>query len=324
MTVKNFNLDGNKSLKLNIQHFAGEANLTDTEALGQAKSIEFASRFGFQLDKFMEALGITRKLPMGVGTALHKYAMKVEEDAGGGVVAEGDIIPLTKVTREKIDIIELDFQKHRKSTPMEAIQAHGYDLAIQQTDDELFKFVQGKIRDNFFDDVFASATHEKRTNTDPLTSTTLQGAVALAQANLSDYADQDVSTIVIANPYDVAEHLGDGQINSTGAVFGVNLLEGYTNVKIMTNRRVERGTIFSTVAENLVVPYVNMKGEVNKAFPISTDETGFIGVLHDIQSNRLTSDTVTAFGVKLFADNVDLVNKVTIEEAGTSDSEPVA
>ncbi|MDU7038561.1 MAG: hypothetical protein E6346_04170 [Lactococcus lactis] len=45
-----------------------EYNLTNTESLSQAKSIDFASKFGNNINKLLEILGVTNKLPMNVGS----------------------------------------------------------------------------------------------------------------------------------------------------------------------------------------------------------------------------------------------------------------
>lgn len=309
--------------KLNIQHFAAEPGLTNTEALGEAISIDFTSRFSSNLKKFMEVLGVTRRLPMGVGTALHKYAMDVDGSQNNdGVVAEGDIIPLTKVTRKKIDIIELDFKKYRKSTPVEAIQAHGYDLAVTQTNDAFLKYIQNNIKNDFYADLLASADHADRTNNEVVESKNLQGVLAFLRANLETVADDDVTLIGLVNPNDAAQHIADGTLNSLGAVFGMNVLQDHTGTVVMTNSVVSKGQVFATVAENIVVPYVDVAGETSKAFDFTKDELGFIGVLNDIQSNRLTAETIAMHGIKLFADNVDLVKMGSIVAPAPTETVP--
>ena len=75
-----------------------ENNLIDVQALGEAKSIDFANKMGDRLNKLFTALGITNKIPMNVGSALKQYRFNViESEAPNGDVAEGEVIPLTKV-----------------------------------------------------------------------------------------------------------------------------------------------------------------------------------------------------------------------------------
>lgn len=305
-------------LKLNLQHFAAEPNLIDVEALGEAKSIDFANKMGERLNKLFTALGITNKIPMNVGSALKQYRFNIiESEAPNGDVAEGDIIPLTKVERELVNITELEFRKFRKSTSAEAIQSHGYDLAINRTDAELIRYVQKKFRTDFFETIEGAVNNADRTNNEALSARNLQGALSRGRANLSVLLDDEVTPIALVNPNDVAGHLADGFINSNGSQFGLNLLTPYVGVQVIEFADVPQGTVYMTTAENLNVAYANPQGELGRAFNFATDQTGFVGVLHDIQSNRLTADTVFASAISMFPENVDAVVAVEITDGGT-------
>lgn len=301
---------------------AVENNLIDVQALGEAKSIDFANKMGNRLNKLFEALGVTNKIPMNVGSALKQYRFNViESDAPNGDVAEGDIIPLTKVERELVNITELDFRKFRKSTSAEAIQSHGYDLAINRTDAELIRYVQKKFRTDFFETIEGAVNNEDRTNNEALSAPNLQGALSRGRANLSVLLDDEVTPIALVNPNDVAGHLADGFINSNGSQFGLNLLTPYVGVQVIEFADVPQGTVYMTTAENLNVAYANPQGELGRAFNFATDQTGFVGVLHDIQSNRLTADTVFASAISMFPENVDAVVAVEITDGGTDTGE---
>lgn len=294
---------------------AVENNLIDVQALGEAKSIDFANKMGDRLNKLFEALGITNKIPLNVGSALKQYRFNViDSEAPNGDVAEGEVIPLTKVERELVNITELEFRKFRKSTSAEAIQAHGYDLAINRTDAELIRYVQKKFRTDFFETIEGAVNNPDRTNDEALSGKNLQGALSRGRANLSVLLDDEVTPIALVNPNDVAGHLADGFINSNGAQFGLNLLTPYVGVQVIEFADVPQGTVYMTTAENLNVAYANPQGELGRAFNFATDQTGFVGVLHDIQSNRLTADTVFTSAISMFPENVDAVVSVAIEE----------
>ncbi|MFQ3871331.1 capsid protein [Staphylococcus sp. Mo2-1] len=299
-----------------------EPNLIDVEALGEAKSIDFANKMGERLNKLFTALGITNKIPMNVGSALKQYRFNViESEAPNGDVAEGDIIPLTKVERELVNITELQFRKFRKSTSAESIQSHGYDLAINRTDAELIRYVQKKFRTDFFNTIEDAVNNPDRTNTEVLTGKNLQGALSRGRANLSVLLDDEVTPIALANPNDVAGHLADGFINSNGSQFGLNLLTPYVGVQVIEFADVPQGSVYMTTAENLNVAYANPQGEMGRAFNFASDQTGFVGVLHDIQANRLTADTVFASAISMFPENVDAVVSVSIEEPAADGGE---
>lgn len=292
---------------------AAEPNL-DVKALGEAKSIDFANRMGIGLNKLFEALSITNKIPMNVGSAIKQYRFKiVDSTAPDGNVAEGDIIPLTKVEREQVKITELKFKKYRKSTSAEAIQSHGYDLAINRTDNELLRYVQKNFRKDFFNSLKSALDSADRTNKAALTGKNLQGALAKGRANLSTLLDDEITPIALVNPNDVAEHIANGFINSNGAQFGLNLLTPYVGVRVIEFADVPAGEVWMTTAENLNVAFANPRGELSRAFAFATDETGFVGVLHDIQPERLTADTVFASAISMFPENIDAVVKVTIK-----------
>lgn len=305
---------------------AVENNLIDVEALGEAKSIDFANKMGERLNKLFEALGITNKIPMNVGSALKQYRFNVvESEAPNGNVEEGEIIPLTKVERELVNITELEFRKFRKSTSAEAIQSHGYDLAINRTDAELIRYVQKKFRTDFFNTIDGAVNNPDRTNNEELSARNLQGALSRGRANLSILLDDEVTPIALVNPNDVAGHLADGFINSNGSQFGLNLLTPYVGVQVIEFADVPQGTVYMTTAENLNVAYANPQGEMSRAFNFASDQTGFVGVIHDIQPQRLTADTVYASAISMFPENVDAVIAVDIEgeqaDGGSTPSE---
>ena len=54
--------------------------------------------------------------------------------------------------------------------------------------------------------------------------------------------------------------------------------------------------------------------QLGKAFDFTTEELGLIGVTHDIQKQNLTAETIALSGVKLFAERLDGVVKVAIQE----------
>lgn len=289
-----------------------EYNLTNTSSLGQVKSIDFANKLGNNINKLLEVLGVTNKIPMNVGTNIKMYKFNVQE-ASTSNVDEGDEIPLTKVTRELVNTIELTFSKYRKSTTAEAIQSHGFEIAVNKTDNELLRHVQKDIRNDFAQILGNAAGTDYDSRKKALNAKNLQGALAKGRAKLSTVLEEDFMPIAFVNPDDSAEHVANGLIVSNGSLFGMGLLTNYVGVKVIELSDVPKGEIWMTVSENLNVGYANPKGELSRAFNFAVDETGFVGVLHDIQSNRLTSETTLMSAVKLFPENIDAVVKVKIK-----------
>lgn len=295
----------------------GEENLIDIQALGEAKSIDYANRMNIGLNKLFEALSVTNKIPMNVGSVIKQYRFKVKDSLNPtGDVPEGEEIPLTKVEREQVKIAELTFKKFRKSTSAEAIQSHGYNIAVDKTDNELLRHVQKKFRVQFFKTLKDALESDKRTNTNVLASENLQGALAKGRANLSVLLDDELTPIAFVNPNDVADHLASGLINSNGAVFGMNLLTNYVGARVIEFSDIPEGEIWLTTAENLNVAYANPRGELSRAFAFATDVTGFVGVIHNTIPNRLTTETIFAHAVTMFPENIDAVVKVSINKDG--------
>lgn len=288
-----------------------------SQDLGQAKSIDFANRFSNNIVKLLEVLGVTNKLPMNVGSNIKMYKFSVEEDYTT-TVNEGEEIPLTKVKRELVNTIELTYTKYRKATTLEAIQAHGFDLAVNNTDNELIRHYQKKIRTDFASVLSQAAGTAIDSSKKALTAKNLQGALAKGRAKLTTVIESDITPIAFVNPDDTAEHIANGLIVSNGSMFGMGLLTNYVGVRVIELSDVPAGEVWMTASENLNIAYANPNGEVGKAFNLVTDETGMVGVLHDIQANRLTAETVLTGAIQIFAENVDAVVKIKIKPGDKS------
>lgn len=285
---------------------AVEPNLT--RELGTALSIDFTEQFGQRFKSLYELLGVQRVLPMASGTVLKTYTSSVTLD--GTAVAPGDIIPLSEVVLEDGPTQELAWDKKRKAVPMEDIQKYGFERAITMTDSKLLGEIQKGIR--------AKLLAQLATGTGAATGTGLQMAMAQNWAAVATkFAEDDVQTISFINPFDAAEYLGNAAI-TTQTAFGMTYVENFLNNKVVfMHGDIPQGTIYSTADQNLVTAYALMSGgEINKAFDFVTDETGLIGVTHDVNKQRLTAETVTAYGVVLFAERLDGIVVGTIAPEG--------
>ncbi|MDE0582235.1 hypothetical protein ON064_04135 [Planococcus sp. A6] len=282
-------------LNLNIQFFAAETNLT--RDLGAALSIDFSERFGQRFKSLYELLGIQRIQPMASGTILKTYTSSVTLD--GTAVAPGDIIPLSKVVMEDGPTQELTWDKKRKAVPMEDIQKYGFERAITMTDDKLIGEVQKGVRSKLL--------AQLATGTGVAEGDGLQAAMAQNWAAVTaKFEEDDVQVISFMNPFDVADYLGQANI-TTQTAFGMTYVENFLNNKVVfLHGDVPKGTIYSTADGNLIAAYALMSGgEIAKTFDFTTDETGIVGVTHDINKQRLQAETITAYGIVLFAERLD-------------------
>jgi len=284
---------------------AVEANLTTD--LGAALSVDFSEQFGQRFNSLAELLGVQRLLPMANGTLIKTYTSSVTLD--GTVVAPGDIIPLSQVVLEDGPSQELVWDKKRKAVPMEDIQKYGFERAISLTDAKLLNEVQKGIRTKLL--------AQLSTGTGASTGAGLQEVMAQNWAAVANIFDEDdVQSISFINPFDAADYLGKADI-TTQTAFGMTYVENFLNNRIVfMHGEVPKGTVYTTADQNLVAAFANMSGgEIGKAFDFVTDNTGLIGVTHDIDKKRLTAETVTAYGIVLFAERLDGVVVGTIEAA---------
>lgn len=285
---------------------AAEENLTTD--LGTALSIDFASRFNQQFNSLRDLLGVERVQPMAAGTLLKTYT-RADVTLAGGEVEPGDIIPLSEVDLVEGPTEELTWDKRRKAVPMEDIQAYGFERAITRTDNALIREVQKGIRTKLLEQL---ATGTGETSGENLQQVMAQNWAAVTTA----FDEDDVQVISFINPFDAADYLGDAAISTQNA-FGMNYVQDFLNNRVIfMHGEVPQGTIYSTADQNLIAAYALMNGgEIDRAFDFTTDDTGIIGVTHDINKQRLTAETVTAYGLVLFAEVIDGVVVGTIEPA---------
>lgn len=291
-----------KEFKMDLQLFA-EQNITQT--LTKAQSIDFANQFGLQVGKLIELLGVQRKIQLTAGSTINTYKSSVTLD--GTAVAKGAVIPLSEVKLEPGDPISLTWDKKRKAVAVEDVQTYGFDQAIARTDSELLRELQKGIRTNLI------AQLAKGTGT--ATGVGFQAALANAWGGVQTaFEDDEVRTIAFVNTMDVAEYLGKAQITIQTA-FGLNYVENFLGIDVVIlTSLIPTGTFYATAADNLVLAFASVSGgEINKAFDFTVDETGLLGVTHDINKQRLTAETVTLSGIVLFAERLDGVIIGTIE-----------
>lgn len=280
---------------------ATENITTSTDLIAQ--SIDFTEQFTGSISTLLQALNVTRMQPMAVGSQIKIY--KSEVTKANGNVAEGEVIPLSKVTRKLADTKELTYKKYRKQTTAEAIQSAGFNAAVNDTDSKLLRSIQGDIKKDFFDFV--------QTGTTKTTGETFQRAIAQALGQLAiKWEDDDVQSVLFANPLDFYTYLGDSNI-TTQTAFGLTYIQNYLgfNTIILTGA-VKQGTIAATASQNLNYAYAALNGNLNQAFNLTTDETGLIGVVHNSVTENASYETMALTSGVLFPERLDGIVVATI------------
>lgn len=283
-----------------------------------AHSIDFVEQFSNNVSTLLSAMGHVQKHPMSSGTLIQTYK-KETTPAASRTVDEGEVIPLTQVKRTKDKQYELTLtDKLRKVTPFEAIQKDGFDQAVTFTDSQILSIAQKNAKKDFFGALTSKGT----------TSTSgegLQMAISKGLGKLTGLFE-DVNnvgtTIVYANPDDIYSYLGKAQI-TTQTAFGLKYLTNFLNSDVVfLTTAIPSGKVVMTVDNNINFYYVDMRGDAGKAFNMTTDETGLIGVTHSRIDESLSYQTIASGGWLILPERTDGIVTSTIEAPKPAQNNP--
>lgn len=282
-------------------------NNTIMQADVSTRVVDFNIQFAGNLNKLIEALGVTRKIAVQEGATLKM--LKVTGTLESGNVAEGDLIPLSKYETEDVAVGEVKLNKWRKATTAEAILKGGYDQAVGATTEKMVRDIQKTVRGNLF--TFMA------TGTGSATGSGLQAALANAWGKLAVlWEDDAVETAYFLNPMDVADYLGGAQVEMQ-TVFGMNYIKNFLGLgDVFLNSNVPAGKFYATAKENIVLYYVNVaSGEIAAAFGLTADETGYIGINEYADKDTARVIDLVMSGVTFFPERQDGIVVGTIAGA---------
>lgn len=299
-----------------------ETNAITKNEMVKVREVDFVQQFTHSsLNKLIEVLGVTRKIPMQEGTTMYYYS--TTGTLQSGAVPEGEIIPLSKYERVKTPVGEITLNKWRKATTAEAIMKSGYDEAVRATDAALLKDVQKTVRTSFFNllngFVKPASGTEGQSGYVPAVGTTVTGAnlqavLAASWGQLQVLFEDDTAEAVhFVNPLDVADYLKTANITVQTA-FGMNYVEDFLGLgTVIMSSRVTQGTVISTAKENIVLYFLTMSGDIGGKFGLTVDELGYIGIKADIPTeNRAQLETLVMSGIQFFVEYAAGVVKGTI------------
>lgn len=293
--------------KLDLQMFAVDAKTVKEADLAKVRDVDFTERFSKGIDTLMAMLGVTRKQEKRAGEVLKVY--KATGTLESGVVAEGEVIPLSKYQTTYEAVGEAVLNKWRKVTTAEAISSKGYGQAVNDTNDKMLKDIQKGVRTSFVN-FLATGTGE-------VAGVGLQATLAQAWGKLQVlFEDTSVQSVYFMNPLDVADYLGGAQI-STQTAFGMSYIENFLGLgTVILASDVPKGKLYATAAENIVLYYIPVtSADMAQAFDLTSDATGLIGIHTGPTYDNLSAETVAASGVGLFAEKLDGIVVGTINPA---------
>lgn len=296
---------------------AAKANLIMTKDIQvKAREIDFVTRFERNWEHLREILGIMRPIKKTPGAVLKsKYA---EGTLQNGNVGEGEEIPYSKFVVKEKPYAEITIEKYAKAVSIEAIKDHGYENAVQMTDDEFLFQLQTNVTERFYNYL--------KTGTLSFTETTFQMALAMAKGRVENKFKQmhrNVTGVVgFVNILDVYEYIGAAGIsiqNQFGFQYVKDFL-GFNTIFLLSDSEIPRGTVIATPAENIVLYYVDPnESDFAKAGLVYTvsGETNLIGFHTQGNYHTAVSESFAIMGLTLFAEYIDAVAVGTIDTTQT-------
>lgn len=296
---------------------AAKANLImNNDIQVKAREIDFVTRFERNWEHLREILGIMRPVKKTPGAVLKsKYA---EGTLQNGNVGEGEEIPYSKFVVKEKPYAEMTIEKYAKAVSIEAIKDHGYENAVQMTDDEFLFQLQTNVTERFYNYL--------KTGTLSFTETTFQMALAMAKGRVENKFKQmhrNVTGVVgFVNILDVYEYIGAAGIsiqNQFGFQYVKDFL-GFNTIFLLSDSEIPRGTVIATPAENIVLYYVDPnESDFAKAGLVYTvsGETNLIGFHTQGNYHTAVSESFAIMGLTLFAEYIDAVAVGTIDTTQT-------
>lgn len=275
---------------------AAESNVIKKGDMAKFRELDFAQLFGESIKGLVKMLGNIRMIPVTAGTVLKKKT--VTGTLESGVVAEGDIIPLSHYQTNYTPIGEMTLKKWRKATTAEAILKGGFDQAVNDTNKKMLLDIQKGIRTELVTSL-ADGTGTASGNG-------LQAALADAWGQLQvKFEDDTIESVYFINPLDIADYLKSATVTVQTA-FGFSYIENFLGLgTVILTSQIEKGTFYATAKDNIVAYYVNANegNGLGEAFEFTTDpDTGFVGVHEESNYTRLQAETVAVAGVDFFAE----------------------
>lgn len=281
-----------------------------------AREIDFVTRFERNWQHLRDILGIMRPIKKQPGAVLKsKYA---EGTLQSGNVGEGEEIPYSKFTVKEKTYAEMTIEKYAKAVSIEAIKDHGYENAVQMTDDEFLFQLQTDVTGRFYDYL--------KTGTLTFTETTFQMALAMAKGRVENKFKQmhrNVTGVVgFVNILDVYEYLGAAEITIQNQ-FGFQYMKdfmGFNTIFLLSDSEIPRGQVIATPVENIVLYYVDPnESDFARAGLVYTvsGETNLIGFHTQGNYHTAVSEAFAVMGLTLFAEYIDAIAVITIDETPT-------
>lgn len=275
-----------------------------------AREVDFVTRFEQNWEHLREILGIMRPIRKQPGAVLKsKY---VEGTLESGAVGEGEIIPYSRFEVKEKTYAEMDIEKFAKGVSIEAIKEHGYENAVQRTDDGFLFELMSNVTKRFYTYL----------NTGTLKSTEADFKMALAMAkgrviNKFKQMHRNVTDVVgFVNVLDVYKYIGGTDITVQNK-FGFQYIKdfmGYGTIFLLSDDEIKQGTVIATPVDNIVLYYVDPSDSdfARADLVYTTGAMRLIGFHTQGNYNTAVSEAFAIMGLTLFAEYIDSIAVISI------------
>ncbi len=282
-------------------------NLTKSADLQvTAREIDFVTRFSRNWEHLREILGIMRPIRKEPGAVLKsKTATLVLQD---GNVGEGEEIPYSKATITETPYQEMGVEKFAKAVSIENIKDHGYEVAVQMTDDAFLFELQTNVTSRFYTYL--------NTGTLKGSYSTLQAAIAMAKGAVENKFKKmhrtSTGVVGFANIMDVYKYLSTAELTIQNE-FGFNYIKnflGFNTIFLLSDDEIPQGRFIATPVENIVLYYVDPADSdfARAGLNYTTDgETSLIGFHTEGNYHTAVSESFAIMGMTLFAEYIDAI-----------------
>lgn len=275
------------------------------------RAVDIASRFDKGIRILEDIFPNIRMMERKPGEQL--YSKKAVVTLNTEKVAEGDEIPYNDVTFSDVKVGEVELDKQIVAPTLEQTLKNGYATVQSADDDMLFK-MQNNVAKKFTDFIQTGMlTSEFET---PDFTSAVAEAIGQVENKWEDMNLGYTEIVAFCNTLDMFRNLGANP-PTTQTAFGLTYIKDFYGIsKLFYSSKIEKGKIFATPAENIIMDYVDFRNaEVAKmGFDFTTTgERGLIGVTTNPVKNRLVSELIAVTGIGLRAEYLDGIAKIEIK-----------
>lgn len=276
-----------------------------TQQMAKVLGIEFINKFRTSLAPLLQLLDIAEPEVIAAGTQIERY--EISGTLEDGTVAEGAEVPNSQYKEELADTYKAKLEKWRKTTTEEAILKSGYDRAVAKTDTKFFGDIYKHIKTIFFGFLTAEGSTELE-NADADIKAALAHVAGKLVATASDKGYEGTTMVFFANPEDVYDYLADASMYNVENAFGFQYIKNFLGIGLtILDAGVAKGAVYGTFVENINAYAVDLDGLNDAGFDYVIDETGLVGVHHDVTYRNGVAETHVRSGLVMVPTYVNMI-----------------